>query len=657
MSLARGATQRGAMVREGVRVTDVYVSGGRVTGVQTDQGDIEAEVVVNAAGMWGRELGQLSGVQVPLQALAHYYIVTDAIPGLQRNLPTIKSADDCSYVKDEAGALMVGFFEPGSYPWASKGIPRNEGFVRLPEDWDHLGPFYERMIERIPILADAGIRLHFSGPEAFTPDGFYHLGPAPRLPNYFLAAGFNSTGFLTGPGAGATLADWIVDGRPPVVMPEVDPARVQPHETNRRFLEARVLETLDRSYGLHWPFEQRTSARPLRVSPLYEKTKEQGAVFGQLLGWERPNWYATGAADSDYEYSFGRPNWFEASGQEHRAVREAVGMFDTSSFGKLLVQGRDALAVLQRLSIRQIDVAVGRVVYTQWLNEFAGIEADVTVTRLGESEFLVLSGPGTVLRDLARLRGAVGHDENCTVADITGSMAMIAVMGPRSRDLLQSLTDADLSHEAFPFATSREIDLGLGFVRATRLTFVGELGWELLIPTDLARHIHDVVRGVGEPYGLRPAGYYAMNSLRLEKAYRSWGHDIASSDNPVGAGLDFGIAWDKPGGFIGREALAGIKESGVDRRLMQFVLADPEPMLFHDEPVYRDGALVGRVEAAQYGYTLGGAVALGWVHAPGIEGGDWFEQGSYEIQIPGGRIAATASLRPQYDPSSSRIRC
>ena len=656
MSLARGATQRGAVVLEGVEVTGVTVADGRVTGVRTDKGDIEAEYVVNATGMWGREFGELAGVRVPLQALAHYYIVTDAIEGLQRNLPTIKSADDCSYVKDEAGALMVGFFEPGSYAWASEGIPRNEGFIRLPEDWDHLGPFYERMIERLPILADAGIKLHFSGPEAFTPDGFYHLGPAPLLPNYFVAAGFNSTGFLTGPGAGAVLADWIVDGRSPVVMPEVDPARVQPHETNRRFLEARVVETLDRSYGLHWPFEQRTSARPLRTSPLYEQTREAGAVFGQLLGWERPNWYATGEADRDYAYSFGRPNWFDASGQEHRAVREAVGMLDTSSFGKLLVQGRDALTVLQRLSIRQIDVPIGRVVYTQWLNEFAGIEADVTVTRLGEAEFLVLSGPGTVLRDLARLRTAIGPDENCTVADITGSLAMIAVMGPRSRDLLQSLTDADLSNEAFPFATSREIDLGFGFVRATRLTFVGELGWELLIPTELARHIYDVLRDAGEPHGLRMAGYYAMNSLRLEKAYRSWGHDIASSDDPFGAGLSFAVAWDKPGGFIGREALARIRDTGVDRRLMQFVLADPGPMLFHDEPVYRDGLLVGRVEAAQYGYTLGGAVALGWVQAPGVEAGEWFEQGTYEIQVPEGRIPANASLRPQYDPASARVK-
>lgn len=656
MSLARGASQRGAVVVEGVTVSGICVVGGRVTGVRTDQGDIDAEYVVNATGMWGREFGQLAGVRVPLQALAHYYIVTDAIEGLQRNLPTIKSADDCAYVKDEAGALMVGFFEPGSYAWASRGIPRNDGFIRLPEDWDHLGPFYERMIERLPILENAGIKLHFSGPEAFTPDGFYHLGPAPLLPNYFVAAGFNSTGFLTGPGAGAVLADWIVDGRPPVVMPEVDPARVQPHETNRRFLEARVVETLDRSYGLHWPFEQRTSARPLRTSPLYDKTKDAGAVFGQLLGWERPNWYATGDVDRSYAFSFGRPNWFEASGQEHRAVRGAVGMFDTSSFGKLLVQGRDALAVLERLSIRRIDAPVGRVVYTQWLNEFAGIEADVTVTRLGESEFLVLSGPGTVLRDLARMRMAIRADENCTVADITGSLAMISVMGPKSRDLLQPLTDADLSNEAFPFGTSREIDLGFGFVRATRLTFVGELGWELLIPTDLARHIFDVLHEAGKQHGLRLAGYYAMNSLRLEKAYRSWGHDIASSDDPFGAGLAFGIAWDKPGGFIGSEALSRIRETGVDRRLMQFVLADSGPMLFHDEPVYRDGVLVGRVEAAAYGYTLGGAVALGWVHASGIEAPEWFEQGDYQIQVPDGRIGATASLRPQYDPTSARVK-
>ena len=654
ISLARGATARGATVLEGVEVTGVATHGGRVTGVTTTAGDIEAEYVVNATGMWGREFGALSGVEVPLQALAHYYVITEAIEGLPRNLPTVKSGDEYAYVKDEAGALMVGFFEPGSYAWASGGIPHNKGYVQLPEDWEHLGPFYEKVVERVPVLADAGIRLHFCGPESFTPDGQYHLGEAPNLRNYFVAAGFNSVGFLSGPGAGSVLADWIVDGRSPIDLPETDPARVQKHESNRRFLEARVVESLDLSYEVHWPFQQRGSARGLRLSPLHTDTEADGAVFGELAGWERPNWYAPPGVTKAYEYTFGRPNWFEHSAAEHNAIRQGVGMIDTSSFGKLLVQGREAQAVLNRLSVNDVDTEPGRIVYTQWLNDQAGIEADVTVTRIAENEYLVLSGPATVNRDLARLRRAIADDEFCTVADVSGTMAMIAVMGPESRRLLQPLTDVDLSDVAFPFGTSSEIDLGLGYVRATRVTYVGELGWELLAPADMAHHVWKTLRSAGKPLGVKPVGYHAMNSLRLEKGYRSWGHDISSADDPIQAGLSFTVKWDKPGGFNGREALEKIKGQGVNRRLVQFVLSDPSRHLFHDEPIYRDGELVGRVASAQYGHTLGGAVALGWVTAPEVVPRPWFETGDYTIEVAGERVAARSSLRPLYDPKSER---
>ncbi|ULR50246.1 GcvT family protein [Streptomyces deccanensis] len=654
ISLIRGAKQRGVKVFEGVTVVDVTTAHGRVTGVRTAEGDIEAEYVVNATGMWGREFGAKAGIDIPLQALAHYYVVTEAIPGLPRNLPTIKSGDEYAYIKDEAGALMVGFFEPGSYVWGSRGIPENKGFVQLPEDWDHLGPFYEKIMHRMPVLEDAGIRLHFCGPESFTPDGQYHLGEAPRLRNYFVAAGFNSVGFLSGPGAGSVLADWIVDGRSPLDMPETDPGRVQRHETNRRFLEQRVLETLDESYEVHWPFQQRTTARPLRISPLHRRTEEAGAVFGELAGWERANWYAPSGVKGRYEYSFGRPNWFEQSAAEHRAVREGVGVIDTSSFGKLLVQGRDVVRVLQRVSVNDVDTEPGRITYTQWLNEHGGIESDVTITRLAEDRFLVLSGPATVNRDLAHLEREIGDDDFCTVADVSGTMAMLAVMGPDARRLLQPLTDADLSAEGFPFGTSTEIDLGFGFVRATRVTYVGELGWELLIPADIAQHVWDDLFDAGADLGLKPVGYHAMNSLRLEKAYRSWGHDISGGDHPLEAGLGFTVKWDKPGGFIGRDALLKAKDAGISRRLVQFVLSDPEPLLFHDEPIFRDGALVGRVASASYGHTLGAAVALGWVSAPEAVHRPWFAEGSYEIEVAGRRVPAQASLRPLYDPKSER---
>ncbi|MDX6324448.1 MAG: hypothetical protein QOK15_802 [Nocardioidaceae bacterium] len=658
MSLAKGARMRGARLLEGVKVHDIVTRHGRAAGVRTPLGDVETEYVVNCTGMWGREVGAMAGVGHPVQALAHYYVVTEKIDGLPDRMPTIKSGDDCAYVKDDAGSLMVGFFEPGSHPWASRGIPEDAAFTRLPDDWDHIGPFYERMTDRIPALADAGIRLFFGGPESFTPDGLYHLGEVPGLRHYFVAAGFNSVGMLSGPGAGSVLADWIVDGRSPLDMPEVDPRRVMPHETNRRFLEQRVTETLDLAYAVHWPFQQRRSARPLRRSALHSCTAQAGAVFGELVGWERPNWYALRGDDRDETYAWDRPSWFRRSAEEHESVRNGVGLFDLSSFGKILVQGPEALLLLQHVCSNDVDVEAGRIVYTQWLDDFGGIQADVTVTRLDEDQFLVLSGPVTAYRDLEWLnRARVELGCAAAVTDVSGNHAMVSVMGPAARAVLQRVTDADLSNEAFPFGTSRPIDLGLGFVRATRITYVGELGWELLVPHDIAVHVWDALREVGDQAGLRPAGYYALNSLRMEKAYRSWGHDISAGDSPLEAGLGFAVAWEKPGGFQGREALLRQREQGVRRRLMQFTLSEPQPVLLHEEPIFRDGQLVGRISSAAYGHTLGGAVGLGYVTAP--ESGlprSWFEGEDYEIEIATRRHRARASLQPMYDPKSERPR-
>ncbi|MCB0908442.1 MAG: FAD-dependent oxidoreductase [Nocardioidaceae bacterium] len=654
MSLARGARMRGVRISEGVTVNDIVVDGDRVVGVRTSAGDVTADQVVNCTGMWARQVGAMAGAAHPVQALAHYYVVTEKIDGMPDRMPTVKSSDDWSYVKDDAGSLMVGFFEPGSYPWASRGIPDDPGFIHLPEDWEHIGPFYERMIERIPVLGDAGIALFFCGPEGFTPDGRYHLGEVLGLRNYLVAAGFNSIGMLSGPGAGQVLADWIVDGFPSIDLPEADPRRTMPHETNRRFLEQRVTETLDTAYSIHWPFEQRTTARPLRRSILHANTESAGAVFGELYGWERPNWYAGPAEDRTEAPTWGRPTWFERSAVEHLAVRNNVGMLDISTYGKLLVQGPTATADLQRVSANDIDVPVGRIVYTQWLNARGGIEADLTVTRLGQQEYLVLTAPASTYRDRDWLAKAVSGSQT-TVADVSGTMAMIAVMGPASRRLLQPLTDADLSDDAFPFASSREIDLGLGFVRATRITYVGELGWELLVPYDIAHHVWDVLTEAGQEVGLRPAGYHALNSLRMEKAYRSWGHDISGGDTPLEAGLGFAVAWDKPGGFIGRDALLEQRENGVRRRLVQLALDDPEPLLLHDEPVFRDGQLVGRVSSAAYGHSLGRSVGLAYLEAP--EPGlprSWFESGAVEVELACERHSARVSLRPMYDPTSER---
>lgn len=655
MSLAAGARRRGATVREGIRVTGILHDRGRATGVRTSHGEVEAEYVVNCAGMWGREVGALAGVRHPLQALAHYYVVTGEIEGLPVHMPTLKSGDDWSYVKDDAGSLMVGFFEPGSHPWAARGIPDGAAFTRLPEDWDHIGPFYERMVERIPVLADAPIRLFFGGPESFTPDGVYHLGEVVGMRNYFVAAGFNSVGMLSGPGAGSVLADWIVDGRSPVDLPEADPRRAMPHETNRRFLEQRVTETLDLAYTVHWPRQQRRTARPLRRSPLHGATARAGAVFGELLGWERPNWYARDGHSREETLAWDRPSWFAVSAEEHEAVRTGVGVFDISSYGKLLVQGADAPALLQRLCANDVDVEPGRIVYTQWLDEHGGIQADLTVTRLAETEFLVLTAPASTYRDLDWVRRALDPAARASVTDVSGTMAMVSVMGPGSRGFLQRLTDCDLAGDAFPFGTSREIDLGLGFVRATRITYVGELGWELLVPHDIAEHVWDTLMEEGATSGVRPAGYYALDSLRMEKAYRGWGHDIGPGDTPLEAGFGFAVAWDKPGGFVGRDALLAQKEAGLRRRLVQFALEDPGPVLHHEEPIYRDGELVGHITSAAYGHTLGRSVGLGYVTAPDADlSRAWFENGDYEIELASRRYAARASLRPMYDPKSER---
>ena len=653
LAMANAARAAGAVFLEKTSVMEVIIRDGVVRGVRTEEGEIEAEYVVNATGMWGSHFGRGHAVDLPLQALEHYYVVTEPVPGLGSGLPTLKSADDCAYVKDDAGRLLIGFFEPGSGPWSSRGIPEDAEFATMPGEWDHITPFFERIAARIPSIADIGIRLFFCGPESFTPDGVYHLGEVPGVRNYLAAVGFNSVGFLSGPGAGKVVADWIVDGHAPFALVETDPRRAQPFQSNRRYLEERVTETLDVSYGVHWPFEQRESARGIRRSPVHDGVAAAGAVFGEVAGWERANWYARPGVEPRYEYSFGRQNWFDCSAAEHRAVRTGVGLFDLSSFGKILVQGPSAAALLQRVCANDIDVAEERIVYTQWLNERGGIEADVTVSRIGADRYLVLTATLSTRRDMDWLRRHTRSDEFVVVDDVTNASAMFAVMGPLSRQLLQGLTDADLTNDAFPFATSREIDLGYALVRATRITYVGELGWELIVPTDMAAHVYDKLTESGRALDLAHAGYHALNSLRLEKAYRSWGHDIGPDETPLESGLGFAVAWDTD--FIGRDALAAQRESGVRRRLVQLLLADPEAMAYHDEPVLRDGVLVGKVTSAAYGYTLGATVALATVRDGGeVVTAQWLNSGSWSVVVAGTAVDATLSLRPLYDPASDR---
>lgn len=653
-ALARGARQKGARIEEGVGVTAILQSGGRATGVMTEHGPIKAEVVVNCAGMWARELAAEAGVTVPLHAAEHFYVVTEAMPGLPTNLPVLRDPDNGTYVKPEPGKLLVGWFEEVAKPWGMGGVPKDFAFGHLPDDMAHVEPLLERAVQRIPVLGQTGIRLFFNGPESFTPDDRYLLGEAPELPGLFVAAGFNSIGIQSAGGAGRVLADWIVDGHPPMDLWDVDIRRAMPFQRNARYLRDRTVESLGLLYAMHWPHRQPETARGVRRSPLHDALKARGAVFGEVAGWERANWFAPAGARAEYEYSYGRQNWFEASAAEHRAVREAVGLFDQTSFAQFLVEGAGAEAALNRICANDVAVAPGRVVYTQWLNARGGIEADLTVTRESATRYRIVTAAATQVRDFAWLKRHLPDD--VAAWDASSAYATISVMGPNARALLQALTEADLSNPGFPFGTAREIDLAYARVWATRITYVGELGWELHMPAEFAAGVFEALLREGVPHGLRLAGYHALNSLRIEKAYRHWGHDITDEDMPLQAGLGFAIAWDKPGGFLGREALLAQRGQVPTRRLVTFLLQDRAPLLLHNEPIWREGVRLGHITSAMHGHTLGRSIGLGYVGHAGVVTAEFVRDGHFEIEIAGVRHAARAMLKPPYDPAGARIK-
>ncbi len=652
MSLAKGAKDRGVTIAEEVAVTRLAVENERVVGVETELGYVECETVVLAAGIWTRQLAATAGVGVPLQACEHFYLVTEPMDGVPPRMPTLRDPTNYTYFKEETGKIMAGFFEPRGKVWKLEGIPRDFSFGRLAEDWEHVGPIFERSIHRVPALGEVGIQLFFNGPEAFTPDGVYYLGESPEVDRCFVAAGFNSVGIQSAGGVGWVLADWIIDGHPPSDLWPVDIRRALPHQTELGFLEDRISESLGLLYAMHWPFYQYESARDVKRSPLHDRLDAAGAVFGEVSGWERPNWFAPEGMDRRYEYSYGKQNWWAASGEECLAVRRAVGLFDQTSFVKFEVEGPDAAQVLGWMSSGRVPGPTGKVVYTQWLNPRGGIEADLTVTRLGEERFLVVSGSGAPTRDWAHLRrSARGHDVE--VRDITASRAVLGVMGPCSRALLSALTDTDLSNEAFPFGTAHRITVAGHRVLAMRVSYVGELGWELYVRAEEAGAVHDAVVSEGAAHGLRHAGFHAMNTLRLEAGYRHWGHDITDEDTPLEAGLGFAVDWNKPGGFCGKEALSEQRGRTLPKRLVQFRLEDPDRLLYHDEPIFRNGEILGRVTSGMWSYVEDRCLAMGYLtHPEGIDRA-WLEAGEYEIEVAGKRIPATASLRSFYAP---RIR-
>ena len=656
-ALARGARAGGAQVFQDTKVNAILRDGRKVTGVSTDRGDIRAKYVVICAGMWSREVAASIGVNLPLHACEHYYVFFESVAGLRPDLPVLRDYDACTYYKYDAGKLLVGAFEPAAKPWGMDGIAEDFCFDEIAGDFDHFEPVLHDAMHRMPALQAAGIQKFFCGPESFTPDVRYHLGRAPELDNCFVSAGLNSIGLQSAGGIGKVMAEWIRDGHPPVDLWEVDVRRNMRFQGNRKYLRERVSESLGLLYATHFPFRQYETSRGVRKSAIHDRLVAAGACHGEAFGWERPNWYAPAGVEAKYEYSYGRQNWFEHSAAEHRAVRENVALFDQSSFSKFRLEGRDALAVLNRVCANNVDVRPGRIVYTQWLNERGGIEADLTVTRLDEDVFLVVGAAETETRDFHYLKQHIPADAHAVLTNVSSGMGVISIMGPRSRDLLQSLTPADMSHSAFPFATSREIEMGYGLVRASRITFVGELGWELYMPTEFMQGIYDEIVAAGQVFDLAHAGYHALNSLRLEKAYRHWSHDITDEDSPLEAGLGFAVKFDKPGGFIGREALLAQKEAGLSRHLVQFRLLDPEPLLYHNEPIWRDGEIVGHVTSGGYGHALGGCMGLGYVHTEKGAPAEAAIDGKFEIEVACERVPANASLTPMYDPENRNIRC
>ena len=666
-AFALGARACGAIVAEHAAVKSVVVEGGRVRGVRyrigDDEREIRCDVVVNAAGMWARELVEPLGVDVPLHAAEHFYVVTEAIPDLVPGMPVLRDPDGCSYFKEDVGKLLVGWFEPAAKPWAvqrtrgKSAIPESFAFATLPPDFDHIAPLLESAAHRVPLMEDVGIQLFFNGPESFTPDDRYLLGPTPRVEGLFLACGFNSIGIQSAGGAGRVLADWILDGHPPMDLWDVDIRRMMPFQNTSDYLRDRTTESLGLLYAMHWPNRQFESAREVRRTPFHAELVAEGACFGEVAGWERANWYAEPGDSPQYEYSYGRENWFASSRDEHLAVRQSVGLIDLSSFGKFVVKGPDAARTLNRLCANDIDVAPGRVVYTQWLNERGTIEADVTVTRESEEQFLIVSTGATQVRDFLWLEQHLAPDARCAAFDITSGYAVLGVMGPESRSLLSQVSVDDFSNEAFRFGSSRVVDIGYARVRASRISYAGELGWELYIPTEFASLVFERVRSAGGSTPVKLVGYHALNSLRMEKAYRHWGHDIGPDDTPLEAGLSFAIAWDKPGGFIGRENLAKRRGQGLSRCLVQLQLSNDDILLHHNEPIIREGVPVGRVTSGAYGHYLARSMGLGYVTLePGESPGSVESGQGLGVDVAGEVIPVQTSLRPAYDPDNVRLR-
>jgi 4-methylaminobutanoate oxidase (formaldehyde-forming) len=656
-ALAKGARMAGVTIREGVTVTGFEVEHGKVCAVLTASGRIACEKAVLCAGQWTRALAALAGANVPLVSVQHQYLVTEPIAGVTPGLPTLRDPDRLTYYKEEVGGLVMGGYEPDPKPWAERGLPDGFAFRLLDEDWDHFEPLMRLALGRVPALETAGIKQMINGPESFTPDGNWIIGEAPETRGLFVGAGFNAFGIASAGGAGMALAEWVANGEPPFDVWPVDIRRFGRNHLDTDWVRTRTLEAYAKHYTMAWPLEEHRSGRPLRRSPLYHRLEAQGACFGEKLGWERPNWFADCDAGEEPidRYSYGRQNWFEAVGREHRACRERVALFDQSSFAKFLLVGRDAEAALSWICANDVAKPPGRVVYTQMLNRRGGIECDLTVARLAPDRFYLVTGTGFATHDQDWIARNIPDGLDAHLVDVTSANAVLSLFGPRSREVLGALTREDIGNAAFPFATCRQIQVAGAPVLALRITYVGELGWELHVPVEFALTVYDALMEAGRPHGIADAGYRAIESLRLEKGYRAWGSDIGPDHSPLVAGLGWAVKLKRNVPFQGHDALIEQQANPLPRLLAGFT-ADPSVVLLGRETIYRDGQRVGWLTSAGFGYTIDRSIGYGYVRDPvGVDRAHVLS-GRYELDVAGERVPAEVFLEPPYDPKGERVR-
>jgi 4-methylaminobutanoate oxidase (formaldehyde-forming) len=649
-ALAKGARDRGATIYTETRVTGIKVRNGAVEEVLTEKGNIRAEIVVNAAGIWAPEIGRMVGVPIPIVPMEHQYIITKPLEGARRGMATMRDPDNLVYFREEVGGLIMGGYEHNPIPWALDGIPRDFTKKLLKSNFDHFEPLSRLAMKRVPVIGKAEIITLLNGPEAFTSDGDFIMGEAAEVKNFFVAAGFCAHGIAAGGGVGKMLAEWIIEGEPSLDLWRLDIRRLGGHHGSQKYVLDRSIEVYAHHYAMSWPYEEMLSARPMRTSPLYSRLKKARAVFGEKSGWERPNWFAPAGVSPKDKLGWGLPNWFEPVGKEQEAVRTRAGIIDQTSFGKIEVQGQGALDFLQKMTDNQMDRPAGSVAYTQMLNEKGGIECDLTVSRISEDKFYLVTGTAFIKHDLAWLRRHLPEKGSVTVADVTSSRACITLAGPRSREILQKVTKDDVSNLGFPYMSCREIFIGYAPVLAIRITYVGELGWEFHLPIDYAAAVYDLLWEAGKSYGLTNAGYRAIDSLRLEKGYRYWSGDISPEHTPFEAGLNFCVKLNK-GDFNGRSSLMAQKEKGIPRRLCCLTIQSGPLMPVGKEAILEGEKVIGLVTTGGFGHTVKRPIAYGYLPLQYAKPGT-----RLKVEVAAQRHEAIVEKEPLYDPENLRVK-